>query len=73
MSQTENQVVRGFMVSCPRCGQEDCLDVRLDDVSWLSCRECAETFTRADLERVIRQYIRLLAWLDTAPVYEVGP
>ncbi|MCA1685718.1 MAG: hypothetical protein LC745_06965 [Planctomycetia bacterium] len=55
----------GFSVSCPKCGALEGLNVVLHSLA-VECSERSEEVTRADLERMIADARRLLAWLDLA-------
>ncbi len=55
----------GFAVPCPRCGALEGLVVSVHDLN-LICRECDADVTRADLQMMIDDARRLMAWLDAA-------
>lgn len=64
---------KGFEgLRCPHCGETDTLSVQVDDLT-LSCRECSEDVTRADVEAVIDAYSRLLKWIDSAAAVLAAP
>lgn len=54
-----------FCIPCPKCGSNEALQVALHDLV-VSCSECSETISRADLQRLIDDTARLLRWLDSA-------
>ena len=53
---------------CPHCGEVDCLSVRLDDLV-LSCSECSEDVTQAEVDAMVDQWRRLLGWIDAAATF----
>jgi hypothetical protein len=60
----------GITLPCPKCGTvagDDVtgLTLRLHDME-LSCSECSEVITRADLVALAAECDRLLRWLDLA-------
>lgn len=58
---------RGFALRCPTCGAEDALRIDLGDVHAITCRECDAELGPPDVRRLIAEWTRALAWLDTAP------
>lgn len=62
---------RGFgSLPCPKCGAEATISVYLDELDTFHCCDCDEDFARDDVEAFIRQWQRVLAWIDTAPPKE---
>lgn len=55
----------GFRVPCPHCGALEGLTVKVHNLT-VECSECSEAVTEADLQRLIDDARRLLAWLDAA-------
>jgi len=59
---------RGTALPCPRCGEPSAIiDVRLADLSVLTCQECGEEFGTEEVRQLIDRWSRVLAWLDTFP------
>jgi uncharacterized protein (DUF983 family) len=65
---SETKVTRGFSCPCPKCG-DDTVTVQLADVSQLHCTGCEEDLDLDDIRALVEGWGRVLAWLDTAPVY----
>jgi transcription elongation factor Elf1 len=65
---------RGFPgIICPFCGKEESVSVRLDDMTGddaFSCRSCDTTWSRAWIEEMIGDWLRVLDWCDLAPEIE---
>jgi hypothetical protein len=62
---------RGFgQLPCPKCGADATVSVYLDELAGFHCCDCDEDFERADVEAFIRQWQRVLSWLDSAPAQE---
>lgn len=61
------KTTRGFAIRCPACGAKDSMTLNLRDVHDLCCADCSETITPDIIREFIRDWERLLAWLDTAP------
>ena len=49
---------------CPKCGQPG-VSISLETFDWL-CSECSEISSRADVERIIDQWRKVLEWQDRA-------
>jgi hypothetical protein len=54
-----------FLIPCVHCGAREGLVVQLHDLV-VTCRECDEETTRGDIERLVADARRLLAWLGAA-------
>lgn len=59
--------IKGFNVHCPMCGVDEGLFVKLHDCETLHCENCDEEIEISDLRDRMAGWVRLLAWLDTAP------
>ena len=55
----------GFKVSCPLCGALEGLKVQVTDLT-VTCCECDEEVSKADLQAAIRETERLVRWLAMA-------
>lgn len=61
---------RGFPgLPCPRCGDVDCVDVRLNDCSF-RCGACEAEFDSAEVRALINAWLPVLCWIERAPVIE---
>lgn len=68
-SETPKTVKRGFgPLPCILCGAEGTIRLDLDDVANLTCAECEESFTPADVRAFMAKWAPVLAWIETAPV-----
>lgn len=66
MSKQEH--TRGFANRCPLCGEEDALQVALDEVTTLICTECNEEIDLERVRAIVLNWQAILAWLETAPI-----
>jgi uncharacterized protein (DUF983 family) len=55
----------GFKVPCPHCGATEGITVAVHDLT-LTCAECGERVTIADLQSLIDDAQRLIRWLQSA-------
>ena len=55
----------GFNVPCPLCGATEGLILTLNDLV-LSCTECNEEVTVANLQSLVAETQRLIRWLAAA-------
>ena len=63
-------ITRGFSVPCLKCGETGSVRLSLDDVSVFSCGSCDNEFTADEVRDACQAWLRVLAWLDTAPPVE---
>ncbi len=52
---------------CPRCMSEAVVRLDLDDGDTLTCHECDESYTVAEVDALVAGWTRLLPWLLTHP------
>lgn len=52
---------------CPRCLTESVIRLDLDDGETMTCEECNDTFTVADLVAILESWSKLLPWLKACP------
>jgi hypothetical protein len=58
----------GFgVLRCPVCGQEATVSLDLDDCRTFRCGECEDSFSADDVRSMIRDWQRVLNWLDLLP------
>lgn len=60
-------MAQGFHLSCPKCGKEDTMRLKLDDTDVIFCCDCDAEFEAGDIEEIIEEWQKALAWLKTAP------
>jgi uncharacterized protein (DUF983 family) len=60
-------VERGFAVRCPFCGEEDAVRINLADVQAFSCKECEVEWTPEEVEELLANWAKLIAWVRSAP------
>lgn len=61
------KTTRGFDVRCPFCGADESITLNVRDVHDLYCTYCDEPITLDKIRRLMDNWERLAAWLDTAP------
>ena len=64
---TTEATTRGFAVACIHCGETGCVRTDLSDLSQFVCTSCDTEFTADDVREFVRQWAKVLAWIDTAP------
>jgi Zn ribbon nucleic-acid-binding protein len=69
---TKTTTRKGFATRCPYCGAEDTLKLDLSDMREMTCTDCDSEVTPDDIRKVMAGWQALLAWLDSAPVYEAA-
>jgi uncharacterized protein (DUF983 family) len=52
---------------CPKCGEANCVTVKIWEPSELHCNDCGEALDRGDIEDMIAKWTALLGWLDSIP------
>ena len=52
---------------CPKCMDDVCISVNLDDGDTLTCSSCDEEYTVAAIDELIESWKPLLAWLKAHP------
>mgnify|MGYP000940891705 CR=1 FL=1 len=62
---TPSRKPRPFSLPCPLCGAMEGLTVRTHDLE-IACVECGADISRADLQEMVSEIQRLLAWIDAA-------
>lgn len=65
---TVPSTVKGMLLPCPRCETVDArIQLDLDDMNSLFCRECEEVFTVANMRFLHVRWACALEWIDRAP------
>lgn len=54
-------------VTCPKCLSEASVRLDVSDGDTLTCADCNEEYTVADVEAVIESWSRLLPWIKSHP------
>lgn len=54
-------------VMCPKCLSETCVKLDVTDGDTLSCPDCEEEYTVADVEALVESWGRLLPWIRSHP------
>jgi hypothetical protein len=61
-------ILRGFAeLRCPLCGTADVQRLDLDDLYTFHCSGCDEEYTTDDVRQLLRQWQRVLTWIEAAP------
>ncbi len=62
-------VTRGLRLPCPKCGDAEArFFLNLDDGETLTCQECDSETTTDELRTMVRQWQRVLTWIDAMPL-----
>jgi uncharacterized protein (DUF983 family) len=63
---TATKATRVFTgLRCPHCGEADCLSVKLETLA-VTCDECSEEVTKAEVNVIIAQWTGLFCWLEAS-------
>jgi uncharacterized metal-binding protein (TIGR02443 family) len=60
---------RGFALTCPHCGEDDTIQLWMRDLNHIYCTACDAEIKADDVRKIIGQWSKLLAWLETGPLY----
>ncbi len=53
-------------VQCIKCGVADNVRLDLENLTDVHCADCDETFTTDDVRGLVREWARILAWIEMA-------
>lgn len=54
-------------VTCPKCLCEAAVTLDVTDGDTLTCPDCSESYTVADIEALVEGWAKLLPWIKSHP------